>query len=943
MDRRSLAELLTTRAPSRRASTMARFPELLDGDLARALSELYIETISGNPTRAAAVAQVLRLLAERHPAPLIRAYAGWTVGMATLQIEGRPDAAISLIDAAAAGFTTLGEAHSAATTQISKLFALALLGRYEEAITCGEQARDRLRELGDQLGASKIAQNLGNLHHRRGQYDHAEAHYCEARDLAVAANDLRMVAFAENGLANILALQHRPREAGLLYEHAMEQAAAVGATITQAEIECNLGCLALYTGRYDEALHYLERSRDHYDALKMPHESLLSELELADAYLELNMAAEAAASYSRLHPALAELGMQAEQARAYLGHGRTCLLSGQIAEARDLSEQARDLYRAEGNRVGAAMAALSMAQIAYTAQDFAVAAKLAAAAEADLDRLGARNYLLFSRWLHGESCRMLGEEQSAAALLTTTLEAATPDAPQIAHRCLTSLGLLALSQGSRIAANTYLSRACDLIERLRAPLPAEELRAAFIADKLTPFLELARICLSDPRADRRAEALVHVERARARALLDLLRREPVALGPPDPAAAELIEQFEAARTELSWFDSQLSRLAHQQQPADGAQIATLQQGARAREQLINDLGRRIARRHGPSRGDLALDLPRLSAQLGAQTVLVEYVYLDSELLAFVVGAEGVEVVRGLANVSQVSAALNQLRFQLGTLRHGARLGRDALTQLIERTQHHLRVLYRLLLAPIEPLIGERQIVVVPHRELYYIPFHALHDGDGYLIERREVSYAPSARVYQSVAARPQRPLDHALLIGVPDERTPRLKDEIDALGLIFPNATTLLGAQASREALRWHGAGADLLHLACHGEFRPDSPLLSALHLGDGRLTVHDIYQLQLGGELAVLSACESGVSTVAPGDEIFGLIRGFFAAGIPSLVVSLWAVDDSSTTRLMQRFYAALIAGSSPATALRSAQLATLQEQSHPFFWAPFILVGRR
>lgn len=943
MDRRALAELLTTRAPVRRASTMARFPDLLDGELAHALNQLYIETISGNPTRAGAAAQALSLLAERHPTALIRAYADWTAGMATLQIEGHPEGAISRIDAAAVGFTALGEHHSAATTQISKLFALALLGRYDEAIRTGEQARDRLGELGDRLGASKVAQNLGNLHHRRGEYHHAEAHYREARELALAAGDPRMLAFAENGLANILALQHRPREAGLLYEHAMEQAAAVGAVVTQAEIECNLGCLALFTGRYDEALRYLERSRDHYQALQMPHESLLSELELADAYLELNMAAEASASYSRLHPALAELSMQAEQARAYLGHGRACLLSGQISEARDLSEQARDLYLAEGNRVGAAMASLSMAQIAYADHDFAATVALAAAVAADLAQLHAHSHLLLSRWLHGEASRMLGELQQAALLLTSTLEAATPDAPQIAYRCLASLGLLTLSDGSRTTAELYLRRACDLIEQLRAPLPAEELRAAFIADKLTPFLELARICLSDARVDRRAEALTHVERARARALLDLLRREPVALGSPDAEATELVEQFEAARVELSWFDSQLSRLGHHEQPADSTRIATLQQGAREREQLLDELGRRIARRRGPSPDDHALNLEHLCTQLGAQVALVEYVYLDSELLAFVVGADGVEVVRGLANLSQVGAALNQLSFQIGALRHGARLNPAALAQLTERTQHHLRVLYRLLMAPLEPLLGDRQLVVVPHRELYYIPFHALHDGSSYLIERREVSYAPSARVYQSVADRPPRPLNEVLLVGVPDERTPRLQAGIDTLALLFPHATTLQGAAATRAALRQHGAQADLLHLACHGEFRPDSPLLSALHLADGRLTVHDIYQLQLGSELAVLSACESGVSTVAPGDEIFGLIRGFFAAGVPALVVSLWAVDDRSTTRLMQRFYAALLGGASPVTALRSAQLAALHEQPHPFYWAPFVLVGRR
>jgi CHAT domain-containing protein len=132
------------------------------------------------------------------------------------------------------------------------------------------------------------------------------------------------------------------------------------------------------------------------------------------------------------------------------------------------------------------------------------------------------------------------------------------------------------------------------------------------------------------------------------------------------------------------------------------------------------------------------------------------------------------------------------------------------------------------------------------------------------------------------------------------------------------------------------------VHLACHGQFRPDNPHFSAVRLADGWLTVRDAYSLDLHCELVTLSACESGMSSVTPGDELLGLARGFLSAGAPALLVSLWTADDAATAALMQRFYARLVAGASPATALRVAQCEALRTTPHPYFWAPFILIGR-
>jgi CHAT domain-containing protein len=153
---------------------------------------------------------------------------------------------------------------------------------------------------------------------------------------------------------------------------------------------------------------------------------------------------------------------------------------------------------------------------------------------------------------------------------------------------------------------------------------------------------------------------------------------------------------------------------------------------------------------------------------------------------------------------------------------------------------------------------------------------------------------------------------------------------------------TLLDGAATIAALRAQAPSADVIHLACHGQFRPDNPLFASLHLGDDWLTVRDCYDLNLHCSLVTLSACETGVNAVAPGEELIGLARGFFAAGSPSLLISLWTVDDDATAQLMIAFYRAFLSGESPAAALRRAQMEMLEAHPHPFFWAPFVLVGR-
>jgi CHAT domain-containing protein len=165
--------------------------------------------------------------------------------------------------------------------------------------------------------------------------------------------------------------------------------------------------------------------------------------------------------------------------------------------------------------------------------------------------------------------------------------------------------------------------------------------------------------------------------------------------------------------------------------------------------------------------------------------------------------------------------------------------------------------------------------------------------------------------------------------------------EAQTVGRSFSSARVLTGPAARRDALDRDGATCDVLHLACHGIFRTDDPLFSALRLADGWLMVHDIYRLRLSAQLVTLSGCQTGRQAIGPGDDLIGLARGFFSAGATQLVVSLWMVNDESTGRFMETFYGAWNVSGSAATALREAQMSLRREYPHPYYWAPFVVIG--
>jgi CHAT domain-containing protein len=179
-------------------------------------------------------------------------------------------------------------------------------------------------------------------------------------------------------------------------------------------------------------------------------------------------------------------------------------------------------------------------------------------------------------------------------------------------------------------------------------------------------------------------------------------------------------------------------------------------------------------------------------------------------------------------------------------------------------------------------------------------------------------------------------------LALPDPAIPQAETEVRAAARYFPRTRLFLNEQAGSDGLHTAAETGDVLHIATHGVFRPDNPFFSALKLADGWIDVRAIYRLPLAARLVVLSACESGAVQVQGSDEAIGLGRGFLGAGARSLVVSLWNVHDASAAILMEQFYAQLAGdGRGTARALRAAQQQAAAAGRHPYYWAPYLVMG--
>ncbi len=370
------------------------------------------------------------------------------------------------------------------------------------------------------------------------------------------------------------------------------------------------------------------------------------------------------------------------------------------------------------------------------------------------------------------------------------------------------------------------------------------------------------------------------------------------------------------------------------------------------EKQITDLWHKLLIRHADYARDADLwQVQTTPAQpyLTHDTLLVEYFVAGQQVVAFLVAQDTVQARRLSVELSQVQHLTELLRLNFQAC---SRSDPQHAIRLITNARWLLHQLHGLLIAPLaENLAAFSKLILVPHGPLHYLPFHAFHDGASFLLEKHEISYLPAASLLAYCYEERGAASGRAVFGHSHDGHLPYAREESRSVAALL-GAPAYAEDQATLAAFRAVTSDCHILHLAAHGDFRPDNPLFSGLALADGWLTTLDIFNLHLGASLVTLSACQTGQSVIGGGDELFGLMRAFLYAGAASLVLSLWAVDDRSTGELMTDFYRSLVTGETKGMALRQAQLRFIEGRTldggmaglaytHPYFWAPFFLVG--
>ncbi|MBN9392907.1 MAG: CHAT domain-containing protein [Chloroflexi bacterium] len=931
------------------------------------------------PPQALEVATTALEAAHQANSPMATGYANRANANA-LRIVGRFEESLPFYKEAIAAFKLAKLPAEEGRTYLGELAALSNLGRYADALRYGDIIRRRLARLGDKLNQAKLASTLAIIHHHTGRYQHSVRLHNRSLQLFKELNMAEMLPPGLLNRANTLTQLNRFRQAEQDYETCREEFTKRGQTALLAFVDINMGFLLFRQGRYQEALTLLAAAIEGFEATGQQDKRALAELDLAFCYSALNLHNEALTCFQQAGEAMQTLNMRYEAVRVEIGRVEVLLNRGKYQQAGQRLTEVEAVYNqaedSERNRHALAVIWLYQAYLLTrtTPQDAKEATELVRRARETFQDLKLAYWQAQAQIIEAEILHLAGKVVEAEeAFLAAAKPVRRLKLPHLLYQLHYGYGRLKQAgiekagedfEKSKLtdAALAEYLKAAEQVESMRAILRPEELRVAFMENGLKAYEAMVELCLQDSRRpDRAYEAFNYVERSKSRSLLDLLSHEISQVQTPAGESEgegeeenNLAGRVEQLRQELNWFYSQVHNIQAVETSEENSRQVTLPpaqvaQEIGGRERELATLLRRyrpglLAEPAGFRPGDSTGLVEELRQALQPGQTLVEYYALGDKLMAFVLDRENFTLVPDLAELEQVNELQERLNYQADKFNLGRGYVERRLAVLRRDYDFYLGKLYMVLIEPLLPHLNGSSLVIVPHGNLHTLPFHALFDGQSYLAERFEISYAPSARVLLHCLTQQDRPYRKLLGLAVPDELLTGVEKEVRLLGDLFAETRLLVGPDATLPALQQNLAWCDVLHLASHGVFREDNPLFSLLKLADGWLSVQDVMDWRFQPSLVTLSACQTGLSRPLFGDELLGLARGFLSAGASSLVVSLWSVNDEVTTQLMQYFYEALLAGQNRAASLQTAmrKLRSESPYTHPHYWAPFVLVGR-
>jgi CHAT domain-containing protein/lipopolysaccharide biosynthesis regulator YciM len=870
---------------------------------------------------------------------------------ALFRIAGQPQIAIDLHQQALDIAREIGDRADEGRALGNLGSAYFSLGQYERAIDFYEQDLALFRELGDRLGESNALSGLGITYHSLGQYDRAidfhEQHLAIAREIGDRAGE--GIALGNLGAAYFSLGQYD--RAIDFHEQHLAIAREIGDRAGEGRALGNLGNAYDSLGQYDRAIDFHEQ-----------------------------------------HLAIArEIGDRVGEASALGNLGVTYRYLDQYEQATYLFEEALAITREVGYREGEGIMLGNLGIVYNYLGHYAQAIGFHEQHLAIAREIKSPYWEAYALGNLGETYENLGqadralEQYGQAVALLNQLDARAEEA-----LFLSNIGQLLDDQAQPELAIIFLKASVDIREAIRGDIRGldTDLQQSFTDTVAADYRLLADLLLQQ---DRILEAQRVLDLLKVQELDDYLnniqRTARTASGVEYlEAEQDILERYDALQNRAITLGQERAQLAAKtaRTPSETARLQELIQLEQSLAAEFNSFA--------DSDAVLAL-LERLSVRTVRQTVGLEELSalrnqlddLDAALIYPLVLEDRLELIITTADTEPLRRTIPVGRVDLNAAITDFR---QVLEDPSQDPLPAAQQLYRWLIEPLEADLaaaGVTNLIYAPDSSLRYVPLAALHDGDQWLVEKGYRINHITAASLQELTAQP--PTEPRILAGAfADEGTVHTVGESQLRGLYYageevsqlqatlPNLQALFDSAFSLAAVTTELGSVNILHFATHAVFLTGDPSESFILFGNGEApTLRDIGTWSLSRiDLVVLSACETGLGGFDNnGEQILGLGYQFQQRGAKAVVASLWRVSDPGTHALMTGFYAGLDQGQTKAEALRAAQVALITDQSvttggplragarptaedgralganalpgysHPYYWAPFILIG--
>jgi CHAT domain-containing protein/tetratricopeptide (TPR) repeat protein len=768
-----------------------------------------------------------------------------------------------------------------------------------EHISVGERMAE---EIADPRSQADFLRGDAAVHMSLGEFEQSLSTYQKAMPILRSLGD-------EKGQAEVYAsvgwaFQSLGRTSNALncYNEARYLFEKLGDTDGEVRILIGVGSLYQAMGEFNEAAENYRRALPH--ASKDQQARMLASV--GEMHLSREEPSEAIHNYQAALTLVPSSGNSALEGAILAGMGRCYMALGSVhsySQARNLFEQARAKMKDAGDRTGEAGVIAS---------------------------LGELHYWIAINWMIANPNPEFLEASKNYAEALPLMRDAGDRMGEIG--VLANMGLVFDARGKyREALRSYL-QALQKMDELQTSARIDEFRID-IANQSAGLYQ--RAILLDINLNHTEEAFNLSERARARTFLDQLGNRRI--------NGQLPEDFVRREERLRQENVSLQRRIGQEMSKPGPEIDQEKilslESKRSSIQteyssLVNEL--KVENPEYASFLSIApLTLREAQRQLGPDLTVISYFTTREVTLAFV-------LTRNTFHVSKLPVTQAELAWAVTTFLDFS--GESGVPT-------SLKLLHKSLIAPVKSQLKTTRLAIVPYGILHDVPFAALTpDGTHYLSDDHAVFSLPSLSVLPYIRARNKTNTNKALVFANGQE------EGLSYLGssygeardvASFFNTQPVLGDAATASAFQKNAGDYDVIHLIAHFDHDENNPEFPRVMLGhgendDGALQLDQVVGLDLRKtSLVVLSGCRSQAGKLSRGDDIVGLSRAFIYAGSPSVIASLWSVDDEATRALMVLFYSHLRQGLSKAEALRAAQMDMRQKYPHPYYWAGFVLTG--